>query len=60
MEQGLSIGGYELYLLVDLVASYLFEKYKNNFHQKVYRRIYCNDGLEILKEIRRFKRLYID
>ena len=59
MDQGLAIGGCELSFLDDLVASYLFEKYKNNFHQKIYHGIYCNDGLEILKEIRRFKRLYI-
>ena len=59
MEQGLSIGGYELYLLAELVASYLFEKYKNNFHQKIYHGIYHNDRLAILKERRRFKRLYI-
>ena len=60
MEQGLAIGGYELSFLADLVASYLFEKIKNDFHQKIYHGIYRDDGMEILKEIRRFKRLYID
>ena len=35
-EQGLAIGGYESVFLANLVASYLFEKTKSNFHPKTY------------------------
>ena len=31
-EQGLAIGGYKSVFLADLVASYLLEKAKSNFH----------------------------
>ena len=33
-EQGLEIGGYESDFLADLVASYLFKKYKDRFLPK--------------------------
>ena len=43
-EQGLSIGGYESDLLANLVASYLFNKFKNHLIRKIYHVIYSNDG----------------
>ena len=46
-EQGLAIGGYEPAFLSDLVASYLFEKYKANFHPTTYHGIYIDDGLVV-------------
>ena len=44
-EQGLAIDGYESAFLADLVASYLFEISKANFHLTTYHRIYRYDGL---------------
>ena len=44
-EQGLAIGWYESAFFADLVASYLFEKAKANFHPTTYRRIYRDDSL---------------
>ena len=41
------IGGYESAFLSDLVASYLFEKAKSNFHSKTYHGIYRDDGLVV-------------
>ena len=46
-EQWLAIGGYESEFLADLVASYLFEKSKSNFHPTTYHRIYIDDGLVV-------------
>ena len=48
-EQGLAIGGYESAFLADLVASYLFEKSKINFHPTTYNGIYRDDGLVVFK-----------
>ena len=48
-EQGLAIGGYESEFLADLVASYLFEKSKANFHPITYHGIYIYDGLVVFK-----------
>ena len=48
-EQGLSIGGYESAFLADLVASYLFEKSKANFHPTTYHGIYRYDRLVAFK-----------
>ena len=43
-EQGLVIGGYELAILSDLVASYFFEKFKAVLNPTTYHGIYLNDG----------------
>ena len=48
-EQGLAIGGYELTLLSNLVASYLFEKAKAHFYSTIYHGIYRDDGLVVFK-----------
>ena len=48
-EQGLSIGGYESALLADLVASYLFNKYKPMSRPTIYHGIYQDDGLVVFK-----------
>ena len=48
-EQGLAIGGYESAFLANLVASYLFEKAKTNFHPTIYHRIYRDDILVVFK-----------
>ena len=48
-EQGLAIGGYELDLLADLVASYLFEIVKAILNPKTYHGIYLDDGLVVFK-----------
>ena len=48
-EQGLAIGGYESVFLVDLVASYLFEKSKIIFLPTIYHGIYLDDGLVVFK-----------
>ena len=48
-DQGLAIGGYESAFLVDLVASYLFEKAKAHFHPTIYHCIYRDDGLVVFK-----------
>ena len=48
-EQGLAIGGYESEFLVELVASYLFEKAKPIFRPKIYHGIYRDDGLVVFK-----------
>ena len=48
-EQGLSIGGYESEFLVDLVASYLFEKAKANVRPTIYHGIYRDGGLVVFK-----------
>ena len=44
-EQGLATGGYKSEFLEDLVASYLFEKSKENFRLTIYHGIYQDDGL---------------
>ena len=44
-EQGLAIGRYASAFLADLVASYLFEKSKSNFHPTTYHVIYIDKGL---------------
>ena len=44
-EQGLAICGFESEFLDDLVASYLFEKSKSNFHPTIYHEIYSDYGL---------------
>ena len=41
------IGEYESAFLVDLVASYLFEKAKSNFHPRTYYGIYRDDVLVV-------------
>ena len=57
-EQGLVIGGYKSAFLANLVASYLFENAKSNFHLTTYHGIYrYNDlvvftGKKIGKEIK--------
>ena len=48
-EQGLVISGYESALLTDLVASYLFEKAKADFHLTIYHGIYRDDSLVVFK-----------
>ena len=48
-EQGLAIGGHESAFLVDLVASYLFEKSSLIFRQTIYHDIYRVDGLVVFK-----------
>ena len=48
-EQVLAISGYESSFLADLVASYLFEKSKANFHPTIYHGIYIYDGLVVFK-----------
>ena len=48
-KQGLAIGGYESAFLADLVASYLFEKFKLNFRLTIYHIIYIYDGLVVFK-----------
>ena len=48
-EQGLAIGGYKLAFLANLVASYLFEKAKANFHPTIYHSIYRDDGFVVFK-----------
>ena len=48
-EQGLVIGGYESAFFDDLVASYLFEKSKANFHPRTYHGIYRYDVLVVFK-----------
>ena len=48
-EQGLAIGGYESAFLVDLVASYVFEKAKAHSYQTMYHVIYRDDGLVVFK-----------
>ena len=45
----LAIGGYESALLVDLVASYLFEGTKNEFKEVLCRLIYRGDRLLLFK-----------
>ena len=46
-EQRFSIGGYKSVFLADLVASYLFEESKANFHPTTYHGIYRDDGLVV-------------
>ena len=46
-EQGLAIGGYESAFLANLVASYLFEKAKSNFHPTTYYVRYSDDVLVV-------------
>ena len=48
-EQGLAIGGYELDLLSDLVASYLFDTAKAILNPTTYHGIYLDDGLVVFK-----------
>ena len=48
-EQGLAIGGYKSAFLADLVASYLFERSRSNFHPTTYHGIYIDDGLVVFK-----------
>ena len=48
-EQRLAIGGYKYLFLVDLVASYLFEKAKPILRPTIYHGIYRYDGLVIFK-----------
>ena len=48
-EQWLAIGGYELAVLADLVASYLFEKAKAHFYPTISHGIYIDDGLVVFK-----------
>ena len=48
-ERGLLICGYELVLMANLLASYLFMKYKSPFLPKIYHEIYRDDGLVIFK-----------
>ena len=47
--KGLAIGGYESALLADLVASYQFEKYSNQFKEVILKGIYRDDGLLVFK-----------
>ena len=46
-EQGLAIGGYELALLAELVASYLFEINKAILNPTTYHGIYLDHGLVV-------------
>ena len=46
-EQGLAIVGYELALLAELVASYLFEINKAILNPTTYHGIYLDDGLVV-------------
>ena len=46
-EQGLAIGGYELSFLANLVASYLFEKFKAILNPTTYHDIYQYDNLVV-------------
>ena len=48
-EQGSPIGVYKSAFLVDLVASYLFEKAKPIFRPKIYHGIYQDDGPVVFK-----------
>ena len=48
-KKGLAIGGYESAFLADLVASYLFEVTNNKFKEVLWRGIYRDDGLLMLK-----------
>ena len=48
-EQGLAIGGNKSAFLVDLVASYLFEKSSPIFRPTIYHGIYRDDSLVIFK-----------
>ena len=48
-EQGLEIGGNESAFLVDLVASYLFEKAKPIFRPTIYHGIYRDGALVVFK-----------
>ena len=48
-EQSLEIGVYELELLVNLVASYLFEKYRYLLNPTTHPVIYQDDGLVVFK-----------
>ena len=48
-EQELAIGGYKYVFLVDLVASYLFEKIKPIFRPTIYHGIYQDDGMVVFK-----------
>ena len=47
--KGLAIGLYESDFLADLVASYLFEKYSNQFKNVLWKGIYRDDGLLVFK-----------
>ena len=48
-ERGLEIGGYESVFLVDLVASYIFEKAKGLLNPTTYYGIYRDDGIVVFK-----------
>ena len=48
-EQWLAIGGFKSAFLAYLVASYLFENAKANYHPTIYHRIYKGYGLVIFK-----------
>ena len=48
-KKGLLIGGYESAFLVDLVASYLFEKCINKFKEFLWKGIYRDGGLLVFK-----------
>ena len=47
--KGLAIGGYKSTFLADLLASYLFEKYNNQFKEVLWKEIYRNNELLVFK-----------
>ena len=47
--KGLAIGGYVLAFLADLVISYLFKKYYNQFKEVLRKGIYRDNGLLVFK-----------
>ena len=56
-EKRLAIGRYESAFLADLVACYLFEKVKANFHPTIYHRIYIDCGLLVFKGKRKASKI---
>ena len=48
-ERRLTIGGYELAWLADLVASYILENMKEHFKETHFKGIYCDDRIVIFK-----------